>query len=274
MLSAPETLKAQDHNAIKKVMGITRPWRFLVQAMLAGAYIGVGVVLMITASGPLLAAGSPWVKLVNGMVFGVALTLVLAAGGELVTSSMMTLTQGWARRAINGGQWAATLAFTFLANFAGAWVFSIFVYLSGVADLDTPAGQMLKAMLDAKQHETATELFARGVLCNVLVCLAIWSATRLSNEVAKLTVIFWCLLAFITSGFEHVVANMTTYALGMLQGIDAATPALYGRNMLFVGLGNLVGGVIVGLAYVSNNPRAKKKRDDGAVEVPHSLNAH
>ncbi|GAA2237001.1 formate/nitrite transporter family protein [Rarobacter faecitabidus] len=251
MLSIPETLTEQDHNAIKKALGISQPWRFLVQAMLAGAYIGVAVILMISASGPLLEAGSPIVKLVNGLVFGIALTLVVAAGGELVTSSMMTLTQGWARRAIDGRQWTTTLAFTFFANLAGAWVFAVLVRLSGLTEGETPAGKMLIAMLDAKAHESSMELFARGVLCNVLVCLAIWSATRLKSEMAKFTIIFWCLFAFITSGFEHVVANMTTYSLGVLEGVDSATAINYARNMLVVGLGNLVGGVIVGLAYVS-----------------------
>jgi nitrite transporter NirC len=82
------------------------------------------------------------------------------------------------------------------------------------------------------------------------VCLAIWSAVRLTSEVARLVVIFWCLLAFITSGFEHVVANMTTFGLGLVGGLPEASWADFARNMSVVGLGNLVGGgLIVGLGY-------------------------
>lgn len=228
---------------------------FIPQAMLAGAYIGVGVVLMVSASGPLLVAGSPWVKLVNGLVFGVALTLVVVAGGDLLTSSMMTVTQGWARRVVTGRQWGFTLGVTFAANLAGAWVFAMFVHLGGLSRLETPAGTMLSSMLQAKAHEGSIELFARGVLCNVLVCVAIWSAARLTSEVAKLIVIFWCLLAFITSGFEHVVANMTTYGLGLMGGLPGASWEQFGRNMVMVGLGNLVGGALVGLAYVAGERR-------------------
>ncbi|GAA2517677.1 formate/nitrite transporter family protein [Rarobacter incanus] len=264
MLNLVETLELQDYNATKKANGIAAPWRFLVQAMLAGAYIGVGVIIMVTAAGPLLANGSGWAKMVSGLVFPVALTLVVVAGGELVTSSMMTLTQGWARRAIDGKQWGMTLGFTFLANFAGAWVFSVFVWMSKVAGPETPGGQMLESMLKAKAHESGYEMFGRGVLCNVLVCLAIWSVARLKSETAQLIVVFWCIMAFITSGFEHVVANMTTYAVGMLSGYEGATVGHYATNMLYVGLGNLVGGAMVGLAYVSSTKRKEKIKDEAA----------
>ncbi len=255
MLTIPETAVVQDFNAIKKANKAEQPWRFAVQAMLAGAYVGVGVVLMVSASGPLMAEGSPWVKLVNGTVFGVALMLVVAAGGELVTSSMMTLTQGWARQAINGAKWGTTLGLTFVANLVGALVFAATVHFSGLLDIDKPAGMMLNSMLEAKAHESSVELFTRGILCNVLVCVAIWSVARLKSETAQFMMIFWCILAFITSGFEHVVANMTTYGLGMFGGMSGATVAEFGRNMLMVGLGNLVGGALIGLAYVSYDRR-------------------
>ena len=105
-------------------------------------------------------------------------------------------------------------------------------------------------MITAKGHESTTELFFRAILCNILVCLAAWSAVRLTSEGAKLAVIFWCLLAFITSGFEHVVANMTTFGLGLIGGLPEASWGEFGRNMAVVGLGNLVGGgLIVGLGY-------------------------
>jgi nitrite transporter NirC len=74
--------------------------------------------------------------------------------------------------------------------------------------------------------------------------------TRTKSDGAKLALIFWCLLAFIASGFEHVVANMTVFSLGLLQHLHGVTAAAFARNMLFVGLGNLVGGwLLVGRAY-------------------------
>ena len=250
MLTISETMDEQVHYAAVKVASTRRPIAYLVQAALAGSYIGIAVVLMVSAAGGLSVAGSPWTKLVQGLVFGVALTLVFVAGGELATSNMMTLPQGVMRRAIGWRPAAGTLAFSFVGNMVGAGIFAAMVYGSGVLAPGTPAGKMIASMLVTKSEEPSGQLFWRGVLCNMLVCLAMWSAMRLKSEGAKLFVIFWCLLAFITSGFEHVVANMTTFSFGLLAGLPGATLAEYGHNLLFVGLGNLVGGaIVVGAAY-------------------------
>jgi len=113
VLTIREALDEQGRTAAKKVTSTGRPLSYLVQAAFAGAYIGVAVVLMVSAAGPLALLGSGWTKLVQGLVFGVALTLVFAAGGELATSNMMTLTQGILRRTISVRTGAGTLAFSF-----------------------------------------------------------------------------------------------------------------------------------------------------------------
>ncbi|MBZ4486006.1 formate/nitrite transporter family protein [Microbacterium sp. cx-55] len=259
MRGIERTLERQADAARHKVDGMHRPGAFVVSGTLAGAYVGIAVVLMLSAAGPFVAAGEAPAKLVSGLVFGVALTLVVFAGAELVTSSMMTLTQGVLMRAVRVGPAALTLGVTFVANLLGAVVFGTLVSLSGVIHANLAAHTMLRAMLAAKAEESVGELFVRGILCNVLVCLAIWMCARLRGDVAKLAVIFWALLAFITSGFEHVVANMTTFTLGMLAEAPGATWPIAGANMLWVGLGNLVGGaLIVGLAYwhIGGRPRA------------------
>ncbi|MBI9115967.1 formate/nitrite transporter family protein [Sanguibacter suaedae] len=250
MLTIPEALAVQQQTAVAKVRSTRRPVAYTVQSMLAGAYIGIAVVLMVSAAGPFLAAGSPAARLVSGLVFGIALTLVVIAGGELVTSNMMTLTQGALARRIGWGQAGGTMLFCFAGNLLGAFAFAGVVHLSGVVAPATPGGAMIASLLEAKGGESSTALFFRAILCNVLVCLAVWSAVRLTSEGARLVVIFWCLLAFITSGFEHVVANMTTFGLGVIGGLPETSWAELGRNMLVVGLGNLVGGaVVVGLGY-------------------------
>ncbi|MEU6576917.1 formate/nitrite transporter family protein [Streptomyces sp. NPDC046805] len=105
-------------------------------------------------------------------------------------------------------------------------------------------------MLTAKAHESAEALFFRGVLCNFLVCVALWMAGRTRSDGAKTVLVFWCLLAFIGSGFEHVVANMTYFSLGLFEHVPGVTIAAFARDLLFVGLGNLVGGgLLVGVAY-------------------------
>lgn len=258
MLTIPETLAAQADAAVHKSDGLRTPGRFLISGMLAGAYIGIGVVLMVSTAGPLIAAGDGLAKLVSGLVFGVALTLVVFAGADLVTSAMMVLPQGALMRAIGPWRAVGVIAATFAANLVGALLFAGLIVASGVLRANAAAGQMLSDMLAAKAHEGPLELFVRGILCNVLVCLAIWMCARVRSDVARILVIFAAILAFISSGFEHVVANMTTYGIGLFSGDPAATIGLFANNLLWVGLGNLVGGaVIVGVGYwvIGGSPR-------------------
>jgi len=271
MLSIEQALVVQGDAAAHKVDGLRSPARFVFSGALAGAYLGIGVVLMISTAGPLIEAGTGAGKLVSGVVFGAALTLVVFAGGELATSSMMTLTQGTAMRRVHGGRALLALLVTFAANMIGAAAFSALVAGAGVLHSNPAAEAMLTDMLAAKAGETPLELFLRGILCNVLVCLAIWMVARLTTDGPKIAVILLAILAFIASGFEHVVANMTTYALGMMTGIDDATWADFGGNMLWVGLGNLVGGaLLVGLAYwfVGGSPRHHAAPADATHAAP------
>lgn len=258
MRTIEQALDLQADAAAHKVHGLQNPARFTVSGMLGGAYVGIAVVLMLNVAAPLIAAETGMGKLVSGLVFGVALTLVVFAGAELVTSSMMTLTQGTLMGAIRPWRAAGALSFTFIANLLGAAVFGVLVAVSGVLHANPAAGAMLEDMLAAKAGEGPLEMFVRGILCNTLVCLGIWMCARLTSDGAKLAVLFWALLAFVASGYEHVVANMTTYTLGLMTGDPNATWALFGTNILWVGLGNLVGGaIVVGMAYwvVGGSPR-------------------
>lgn len=273
MLSIPDTLVVQTDAAVHKSEALRSPGRFLVSGMLAGAYIGVGVVLMVATAGPLLAAGSGFAKLVSGLVFGVALTLVVFAGADLLTSAMMILPIGALMRAVPPWRALATLVATLAANVLGALVFAGLIVASGVLHANAPAGKMLSDMLAAKADEGPVELFARGVLCNVLVCLAIWMAARVRDDVAKILLIFAAILAFISSGFEHVVANMTTYGIGLFSGDPHATWGLFAYNVTWVGLGNLVGGaVVVGLGYwvIGGSPRGglPRRHADVPMDAP------
>ncbi|MEZ0448193.1 formate/nitrite transporter family protein [Cellulomonas sp. ICMP 17802] len=250
MLSIPDAVDAHAEAAHHKVELTAEPGLFLVRTMLAGAYIGIGVLIMATAGGPLAAAGSGFTPLVQGLVFGVALTVVLIAGAELATSAMMILTQGALRGVIGWGRAGLTLLACLVGNLAGAMVFALLVHLSGVLAPGTPGGAVLAGMIEHKAAETAPQLLVRGILCNLLVCLAVWCAARLQSESARIAVVFGCVMVFITSGFEHVVANMTTFSLGLYGGLPGATVAEMARNIALVGLGNLIGGgILVGAAY-------------------------
>ncbi|QCB92790.1 formate/nitrite transporter family protein [Cellulomonas shaoxiangyii] len=250
MLTIPETVAAHADAAVHKVALLRTPGLLLVRTMLAGAAIGIGVLVMVTAGGPLVAAGSPWAPLVNGLVFGIALTIVLVAGGELATSAMMILTQGALLGRVGWGRALVALLAALAGNLLGAMLFAALVHTSGVAGPGTAAGEALARMVAHKAEATTSELVVRGILCNVLVCLAVWCWGRIGAGTAGVAVVVGCVMVFITSGFEHVVANMTTFSLALYGDLPHATLAEAGRNLLAVGVGNTVGGaLLVGAAY-------------------------
>ena len=220
--------------------------RYLASSALAGVFVGVAVVLLLSVAGPLAASTSPATKLVQGAVFGVALTLVVFAGAELFTGNIMVMVHGvWARR-VSAAQLVAVWVASLVGNFAGSIGFAALVHGGGT--LTGPGGDLVAAVVKAKDAATGPQLFWRSVLCNMLVCLALWMAARTRSDGAKLAVLWWALLAFVASGFEHSIANMTVFGLGIFEG--TATWAQLFRNLAWTVPGNIVGGgLLVGVAY-------------------------
>jgi nitrite transporter NirC len=273
-----EALHEQAATAAAKAQDVRSPGRYLVSAMLAGAYVGVAVVLLLAVTGPLNAVASPWVKLIQGAVFGVALSLVVFAGSELSTGNMMTMVQGMSRRTVGAAAAIAVIVFSFVGNLVGSVAFAWLVHVSGVLSVGAtpghaaPAAVLLAGLIKTKTAESAGALFFRGVLCNFLVCLAVWAGARTRSDGAKLMMIFWCLLAFVASGFEHVVANMTTFSLAMFSGVHGATIGAFARNLALVGLGNLVGGgLLVGATYGLLGGRTSERSTDQATPAVDEL---
>ena len=245
MLTIPDAVSAQADAAAQKVAATRRPLRFLVSAMLAGLWVGGGVYVMFSAAGPFFMAGDPATRLVSGAVFAIALTFVVFAGSELATSAMMVLPMGVMRRTISWLQGAGTLALILIGNLLGSLLLA-WVLVQSRIFADAATGGMLDGILTAKMSHAEGELFFRAVMCNVLVCVAIWAASRVRSEAAKAILIFWGVFGFIASGFEHVVANMTIFGVGVLGGATVDVTWLdFAHNMVWVGLGNLVGGMVV-----------------------------
>lgn len=148
----------------------------------------------------------------------------------------------------------------FLGNLIGAVLLSLLIVGSGLFKTATPE-HLLFVVSAKKMAAPVSELFFRGILCNWLVCLAIWMAARSKEDIAKLVLIWWCLYAFIASGYEHSVANMTLLSLSWLlpNHPDTITLAGWMHNMIPVTLGNIIGGALfVGMAYWFVSPVRKK----------------
>ncbi len=221
--------------------------RYLFSAALAGAFVGIAVVLLLSVGAPLVAAGSPLAKLAMGAVFGVALTLVVFAGGELVTGNMMVMTQSAIARTVTWPRAVLVCVAALAGNLVGSVALALAVHGSGTFT-SGPGAELVASTVAAKDALAGPQLFWRAVLCNALVCLGLWMAARTKSDTAKLVVVWWALLAFIASGFEHSVANMTTFSIAALQG--SGDWSMLGRNLLWTVPGNLVGGaLLVGAGY-------------------------
>jgi nitrite transporter len=219
---------------------------YLVAAALAGAYVGLGIILIFTIGAPL--AGTGFTKIVMGVSFGIALTLVVFAGSELFTGNNMIMTLGLLRKEVKPAGLLKVWGFSWTGNLIGSMVLAYIVMASGALD---QAAEFVQTVSAKKMSMPIIELFLRGILCNWLVCLALWTSSRAKSEGAKCILIFWCLFAFIACGFEHSIANMTllSIALFMDHGADVSWLG-FGYNLLWVSLGNIVGGgFFVGFMY-------------------------
>ncbi len=249
-------MHAADHERIaglaKKKFGFldTSLGGYLLLSAMAGIYLGFGIALIFSLGGPLAAAGSPFVKLIMGASFGIALTLVIFAGSELFTGNNMVGAIGGLSRSVSWSQVAQFNFWSWVGNLVGSLALAWLVVESGVF-AKGPTAELIQKIAGVKMSLGPWELFVRGILCNWLICLAVWMSGRTSNDSAKILLIFWCLFAFIGIGFEHSIANQSFLGMALFLPHEAAISwGGFWYNQLFVVLGNIVGGgIFVGALY-------------------------
>lgn len=238
--------------AEKKIKAMDRfPPGYLALSALAGAYLGFGIVLIFSVGAPLAGTQfAPFMKLIMGASFGVALSLVIFSGSELFTGNNMVFAVGKLKNRVGVKAILKLFALCFIGNLLGSVFFSWLVVQGG--SLSAEAQALVVKVAGMKMALGAKEAFFRGILCNWLVCLAVWVANRNGDETAKLIMIFWCLFAFIGSGYEHSIANQSLMSLAMFlpHGPEVSLSGFF-HNQVFVTAGNMVGGgVMVGMVYV------------------------
>jgi len=216
--------------------------------ILAGAFIGLGsLYYVIVVSDPALPHALQ--RVLGGVVFSLGLLLVVVAGAELFTGNNL-IAMAWADGCLTTREVLYNWTVVCAANFAGGAGLAAMVYWSGHADA---YAQTYLNIAAAKSSLSLTEAFFRGVLCNVLVCMAVWMTLAGRSVADKLLAIVLPISAFVAAGFEHSVANMYFFPLAMLLQADAGLPvqaAWLWRNLVPVIAGNLVGGsVLVALVY-------------------------
>jgi formate/nitrite transporter len=192
-------------------------------------------------------------RLLGGMTFSLGLVLVVVGGAELFTGNNL-IAMAWAAGKVTTGQVLRNWLWVYLGNLLGALGTVVLVLLAGVNGLaDGAVGETAVRIARAKVSLDPVAAFARGVLCNVLVCLAVWLCMGARGVADKILAILFPITAFVACGFEHSIANMYFLPVGLALTSGGAAPISLGdviTNLELVTLGNILGGtVLVALVY-------------------------
>ena len=229
----------------------------LMLSMLAGAFIGLGALyFVIVRSDPSL--GFAGKQVLGGVAFSLGLILVVVAGAELFTGNNL-LAMAWADGKISTLDLLRNWAIVCIGNFIGAAGLALLVFLSRHPEMNNAGiAQEYFKIAAAKVALPFWTAFFRGILCNVLVCMAVWMAFAGRSVVDKAVAIVFPISAFVAAGFEHSIANMYFITLALLLqnfgefAVNAKAISWVGflSNLVPVILGNIVGGsILVGLVY-------------------------
>lgn len=239
----------------------------LVLAVLAGAFISLGAVFATTVTTG--GGGLPYgvTKLLGGLVFCLGLILVVVAGAELFTGNNL-IVMAWASGRITTAKLLRNWGLVYAGNFLGSIATAALVVMAGQYTFGGGAvGANALAIAEAKCRLGFVQAFTLGVLCNALVCLAIWLCFSARSATDKVVLILFPITAFVVAGFEHSVANMFFIPVALFiqefagpefwtaigttpEHYHALSWGAFARNLLPVTLGNIVGGsLMVGAVY-------------------------
>ena len=230
-------------------------FKMVILGVFAGIFIGFAGIASTTASATI--TNLSVAKLVGACVFPAGMGMALIAGSELFTGNNLIIISLLERK-IKVMELLKNWVCVFIGNFIGAGLVAALVVYGHTPDLfgGILAEKMVAAAM-SRVTQTFSEAFIRGILCNILVCIAVWAAFASKTVSGKLLMSFWPVMLFVLCGFEHIVADMYFGVAGILTaaeyGIDAAGltwGSFLLKNVLPVTLGNIVGGAgIVGAGY-------------------------
>jgi formate/nitrite transporter len=180
--------------------------------------------------------------LLAGLVFSLGLVLVIIGGAELFTGNCL-IVMAWADRKVSSGLLLRNWGIVYFGNFVGAAGAAALIHGSGTLGLGEGAVQATAAAIaQGKVSLPFMEAFLRGILCNILVCLAIWPSYAAHHVAGKFLVIIPPVAAFVALGLEHSLPNMYFIPVAMLAGVEGGTMSGFVATLVTATLGNIVGG--------------------------------
>lgn len=239
----PEIARTVERLGVAKAR--TETLTMLVLAVLAGAFISMGALFFTVAvTGANLGFGPT--RVLGGLSFSLGLILVVVAGAELFTGNNL-IAMAWASGLIGPREVLRNWLLAYVGNVAGCVATVVLVLWSDVASLGAGAvGAMAIQIAHAKADLSLTEAFTRGILCNALVCLAVWLAVGARSVTDKILAILFPITAFVTIGLEHSIANWFFLPFGLALA-EPGVVSIVGSawNLAAVSAGNVVGGTLL-----------------------------
>lgn len=222
-------------------------------SVLAGVFIAFGAAAFTAVMAGTTAGFGP-ARLLGGLIFSTGLILVVVAGAELFTGNAL-IVMAWVDGRVSLAALLRNWAYAYFGNLAGALAIVAVMYFTGL--LSGPVGDMAKTIANAKSALGPLEAFTRGILCNTLVCLAVWLTFAARSVTDKILAVIFPITAFVLLGYEHSIANMYLIPAGWAAGAPVDVPGFFG-NLIPVTLGNIVGGAGgVALSYwLAYRPKA------------------
>ena len=224
-------------------------------ALLAGAFISLGALFytVTVTTGNDAAVPFGLLRLAGGLTFSLGLVLVVVGGAELFTGNNL-IAMAWAVGCVRTSQVVENWLWVYLGNLIGAVGTAALVLLAGVQTLSGGAvGETMIQIARSKIALDPVSAVARGILCNVLVCLAVWLCMGARSVTDKILAILLPISAFVACGFEHSVANMFFLPVGIVLAAGGPAPlSVLGAlsNLVLVTIGNILGGtILVALIY-------------------------
>lgn len=220
------------------------PAGYVASAFMAGSFIALGSILMGVVGGFFSASGSPATKLVTGLIFSIGLCFVFMAGAELFTGNNFVMGAASMKGAVPWSKTIKLWVVCYLGNLLGSVVLGSLFTMTGLMGTEEVA-TFLQNAAAAKIAGDPLNLFAKAILCNICVCLSVWCSIKMKTETGKILMAIAGVMTFVSCGFEHSVANMTFFTIGLLTPGSAAIHlggVLY--NLAIVTAGNIIGGVL------------------------------
>ena len=227
-------------------------------ATLAGAFVALGA-LFFTITMTTSPSGQPpafgLMRVAGGITFSLGLILVVVGGAELFTGNNL-IAMAWASGRVTTQQVMRNWGWVYLGNLVGAVGTAVLVWLAGVHTMSNGlVGETMVQIARSKIALDPVSAVARGILCNVLVCLAVWLCMGARSVTDKILATVFPITAFVACGFEHSVANMYFLPIGVALATGTSAPLSVAgavSNLALVTLGNVLGGtILVALVYWS-----------------------